>query len=202
MSNQKEEFISLLRSTEREGIEDVIEELDELGFFSAPASTRFHLCKEEGLLEHSLNVCHVALKVREVMLAMDDSLLEYLPKDSVIIATLLHDACKAEIYKPTMKRRKDEFGRWVDVPGYDVDYSNMPLGHGEKSVIRLLRCGLDLSDDEVLAIRWHMSAWDMPFQSSELRENFNEAKKQCPLLSLVMAADGLSSNLLERADED
>ncbi|MCQ2218158.1 MAG: HD family phosphohydrolase [Paludibacteraceae bacterium] len=202
MSSQKEEFISLLRSTEREGIEDVIEELDELGFFSAPASTRFHLCKEEGLLEHSLNVCHVALKVREAMLAMDDSLLEYLPKDSVIIATLLHDACKAEIYKPTMKRRKDEFGRWVDVPGYDVDYSNMPLGHGEKSVIRLLRCGLDLSDDEVLAIRWHMSAWDMPFQSSELRENFNEAKKQCPLLSLVMAADGLSSNLLERADED
>lgn len=202
MSSQKEEFISLLRSTEREGIEEVIEELDELGFFSAPASTRFHLCKEEGLLEHSLNVCHVALKVREAMLAMDDSLLEYLPKDSVIIATLLHDACKAEIYKPTMKRRKDEFGRWVDVPGYDVDYSNMPLGHGEKSVIRLLRCGLDLSDDEVLAIRWHMSAWDMPFQSSELRENFNEAKKQCPLLSLVMAADGLSSNLLERADED
>lgn len=202
MSSQKEEFISLLRSTEREGIEEVIEELDELVFFSAPASTRFHLCKEEGLLEHSLNVCHVALKVREAMLAMDDSLLEYLPKDSVIIATLLHDACKAEIYKPTMKRRKDEFGRWVDVPGYDVDYSNMPLGHGEKSVIRLLRCGLDLSDDEVLAIRWHMSAWDMPFQSSELRENFNEAKKQCPLLSLVMAADGLSSNLLERADED
>ena len=33
----KEEFIRLLKSTEREGVEDVIEELESLGFFEAPA---------------------------------------------------------------------------------------------------------------------------------------------------------------------
>lgn len=194
----KEEFIDLLRSTQREGIDDCIEELDYLGFFEAPASTKFHLNKEGGLLQHSLNVCKAALKVREAMIEMDDSLREELPKDSVIIASLLHDACKADIYKKAMKRQKNEIGIWVDVPGYDVDYSNFPLGHGEKSVIVLLRAGLDLTDNEIMAIRWHMSAWDLPFQSPDARANLNKAKDICPLLSLVQAADGLASSLLER----
>lgn len=194
----KEEFIDLLRSTQREGIDDCIEELDYLGFFEAPASTKFHLNKEGGLLQHSLNVCKAALKVREAMIEMDDSLREELPKDSVIIASLLHDACKADIYKKAMKRQKNEIGIWVDVPGYDVDYSNFPLGHGEKSVIVLLRAGLDLTDNEIMAIRWHMSAWDLPFQSPDARANLNKAKDICPLLTLVQTADGLASSLLER----
>lgn len=194
----KEEFIDLLRSTQREGIDDCIEELDYLGFFEAPASTKFHLNEEGGLLQHSLNVCKAALKVREAMIEMDDSLREELPKDSVIIASLLHDACKADIYKKAMKRQKNEIGIWVDVPGYEVDYSNFPLGHGEKSVIVLLRAGLDLTDNEIMAIRWHMSAWDLPFQSPDARANLNKAKDICPLLTLVQTADGLASSLLER----
>lgn len=194
----KNEFIALLRSTEREGIEEVIEELEGLGFFEAPASTKFHLNNEGGLLEHSLNVCKVAMDVRETMLLMDDTLRESLPKDSVILAALLHDVCKADIYKKVMKRQKNSFGMWVDTPGYDVDYSNFPLGHGEKSVIVLLRCGLDLSDDEIMAIRWHMQAWDLPFQSYDLKSNFNEAKSISPLVTLIQTADGLASNLLER----
>lgn len=194
----KEEFIDLLRSTQREGIDDCIEELDYLGFFEAPASTKFHLNEEGGLLQHSLNVCKAALKVREAMIEMDDSLREELPKDSVIITSLLHDACKADIYKKAMKRQKNEIGIWVDVPGYEVDYSNFPLGHGEKSVIVLLRAGLDLTDNEIMAIRWHMSAWDLPFQSPDARANLNKAKDICPLLTLVQTADGLASSLLER----
>lgn len=40
--NKKDEFIALLRSTERDGIETVIEELENLGFsrlLPAPSST-------------------------------------------------------------------------------------------------------------------------------------------------------------------
>ena len=59
--NYKEQFISLLESTKRSGIEDCILELENLGFFSAPASTKFHLNKEGGLVEHPLNVCNLAL---------------------------------------------------------------------------------------------------------------------------------------------
>lgn len=135
------------------------------------------------------------------MVQMDDSLREALPNDSVIIASLLHDVCKADIYKPVTKKQKNSYGMWVEVPGYDVDYSGFPLGHGEKSVIVLLQCGLDMSDDEIMAIRWHMNAWDLPFQSADLKGNYNKAKDICPLLSLIQAADGLASNLLESSKD-
>ena len=59
----KEEFLNLLRSTEREGIEDLIEALEEMGFFTAPASANHHLNVEGGLLEHSLNTCKAALAI-------------------------------------------------------------------------------------------------------------------------------------------
>jgi hypothetical protein len=61
----------------------------------------------------------------------------------------------------------------------------------------LLRSGLDLTDNEIMAIRWHMHAWDLPFQSADIKANLNTAKEICPLLSLIQAADGLSSNLIE-----
>lgn len=197
----KKEFIELLKTTNRQGIDDLVEELEDLGFFKAPASTKFHLNEDGGLVQHSLNVCKAALSIRKSMIELDDSLLEALPKDSVIIASLLHDTCKADIYKPTMKKEKNRFGIWCDVPGYDVDYSNFPLGHGEKSVIVLLRSGFELTDDEIMAIRWHMNAWDLPFQSYDIKSNFNKAKEICPLVSLVQAADCLASNLLERKVE-
>ena len=197
----KKEFIELLKTTNRQGIDDLVEELEDLGFFKAPASTKFHLNEGGGLVQHSLNVCKAALSMRKSMIELDDSLLEALPKDSVIIASLLHDTCKADIYKPTMKKEKNRFGMWCEVPGYDVDYSNFPLGHGEKSVIVLLRSGFELTDDEIMAILWHMNAWDLPFQSYDIKSNFNKAKEICPLLSLVQAADCLASNLLERKVE-
>lgn len=196
----KSEFLALLRSTNREGVEDIINELEELGFFKAPASTKFHLNYEGGLVEHSVNVCKVALNIRKMMIEMDESLREALPEDSVIIASLLHDVCKADIYKPVMKKEKSKMGFWMDAPGYDVDYSNFPLGHGEKSVIVLLRCGMQLTNDEIMAIRWHMSAWDLPFQSYDLKSSFNKAKDICPLLSVIQTADGLASCLIERKE--
>ena len=38
----KEEFLKLLRTVNREGIEDLIQFLEKSDFFKAPASTRFH----------------------------------------------------------------------------------------------------------------------------------------------------------------
>ena len=181
MKVKQTKFKEMLLSTKREGMENVIEKLEELGFFKAPASTKFHLNYEGGLLEHSMNVCEMALELRELM----------------IRTALLHDVCKADVYKPAIKRQKNEKGVWCDVLGYDVDYGNFPLGHGEKSVIWLLQNGLKLTVDEIMAIRWHMTAWDLPFQSLEIKGNLNAAKERCPLLSLIQAADGLAANILE-----
>ena len=48
----KEEFIELLRSTKREGIENLLNFLEKSDFYTAPASTRFHGNYEGGLSEH------------------------------------------------------------------------------------------------------------------------------------------------------
>lgn len=194
----KKEFISLLRSTERDGVEDLLEELEELGFFVAPASSRFHLNNDGGLVEHSLNVCRIALGIREQMISMNKDMEHFLQKDSVIIAALLHDVCKADIYKKTQKKRRDKNGNITTTEGWKLDYTNFPMGHGEKSVIVCLRAGLAMSDFEILAMRWHMSSWDLPFQSADIKENMNTARNICPLCSVIQTADTLATNILER----
>ena len=55
----KEEFIELLRSTKREGIENLLNFLEKSDFYTAPASTRFHGNYEGGLVEHSLKVYEI-----------------------------------------------------------------------------------------------------------------------------------------------
>ena len=158
MMNNKDYFIQILRSTGREGVDEVIAGLEALGFFEAPASTVFHLNEPGGLLQHSLNVYREAMAIREKQIEMLPDIEPRLPADSVAIGALLHDTCKAAIYKPVEKWRKDAQGRWESYRGYEVDYSDLPVGHGEKSVIMLLRWGLRMTDDEILAIRWHMDA--------------------------------------------
>lgn len=197
MEELKIKFQEKLLSAQREGMENVIRHLERLGFFDAPASTRFHLNVKGGLMLHSWNVCNTALMLREQMIAMNPDLEPKLPVESVIIASLLHDVCKSNIYKETLLNRKNEDGFWEKVPGYEVDYSALPLGHGEKSVIMLLALGLKLTKDEMLAIRWHMTAWDLPFHSSELKANLQMAREQAPLCTVIQCADSLSTSLLE-----
>ena len=52
----KDDFIALLKSTNRDGIEDLLKWLGSSDFYVAPASSRFHGSYAGGLLEHSLNV--------------------------------------------------------------------------------------------------------------------------------------------------
>ena len=91
----KEEFLNLLKSIQREGIEKLIAYLEKTDFFKAPASSRFHGNYEGGLLEHSLNVYHllkekVAQKPYSEVISASD--------DTIILITLLHDICKTNYY--------------------------------------------------------------------------------------------------------
>ena len=197
MENLKQQFQEKLLSTKRDGMENVIKHLERLGVFTAPASTKFHLSVKGGLMKHSWNVCKTALMLREQMILMKPELVDKLPEDSVVIAALLHDVCKSNIYKDAILNRKNDQGYWEKVPGYEVDYSSLPLGHGEKSVIMLLTLGLKLTKDEMLAIRWHMTAWELAFQSPEQKSNLQKAREIAPMCVLIQAADGLASALLE-----
>ena len=195
----KNKFTEILSATGRTGIDKVLSKLEENGFFEAPASTKFHLSCKGGLLEHSLNVYEAAMFLREQVIARKPELEAQLPADSVAICALLHDTCKSDIYKEGILNRKNADGYWEKYVGYQVDYTaGLPLGHGEKSVILLLSWGLDLTEAEIMAIRWHMSAWDMPMQSPEHKESFNAAKSKSALVSLIQSADGIATGLLER----
>lgn len=195
----KEQFKSILHATRRKGIENVTEYLDKAGFFVAPASVNKHLSHDGGLLEHSLNVYRMAMALRPVLIEQSPAIESRLPEDSVTISALLHDVCKTNIYRKTKRFRKDEQGRWEQYDSYETDYTRFPMGHGEKSVVMLLRLGLELTNDELLAIRWHMGAWDLPFQSFEEKNNMSAAA-DTPLVALLQTADNLAAHILEQPE--
>jgi len=198
----KEEFVELLRSTGRDGVEDVITGLEELGFFTAPASAGHHLNTEGGLVLHSINTCKAALAIWEGMKVLEPSLENEVGRDNVIIASLLHDVCKSDIYVRSVKKRKNALGVWEDTEGYKVTYKGFPMGHGEKSVILLLCNGLEMSDDEMLAIRWHMGAFGLNLNSYEELRNYDTARMLYPLVAIVQAADSLAASIMERTGSD
>lgn len=198
----KKEFIDLLQECNRDGMDGVIEDLEKDGFFEAPASAGHHLNIKGGLVKHSLNTCRAALAVWEGMKQIEPTLEREVPRESVIIASLLHDVCKTDIYKPTMKKRKTATGSWEDVPGYSVTYKKFPMGHGEKSVIMLLFSGLELTDAEMLAIRWHMGPWGVNMNSFEDQRNYDTAHSIYPLVMIIHTADCLAASIMERTGEE
>lgn len=171
-SENKKDFIRLLRDTKRAGIEDLIKWLDtETDFFTAPASTKYHLNCKGGLLQHSLNVLD-QLVVQASMEVSDDDISQEL-MNSIVIVSLLHDVCKANFYIEKEKNVKNEKGNWVKEPFYTINDS-FPVGHGEKSVI-LIQKFIDLTDDEILAIRWHMGAFEPKESYNSLSNAFNKS---------------------------
>ena len=174
----KEEFIELLKSTKREGVDEIINFLEKTDFFKAPASTRFHGNYEGGLLEHSMKV-YVILKHKVKNSVIDINVGD----DTLIIVALLHDICKANYYKVDFRNAKNERGEWEKVPYYTVD-DTIPYGHGEKSVMMITEY-MKLTSEEKYCIRWHMGFTE----PKELYGTISLAYKKYPLALLMHEAD-------------
>ncbi len=194
----RKRFCDLLRDTGRENIDYVIEDLDAMGFFEAPASVKNHFNFPGGLVQHSLNVYDMAMKLREGVLSLRPGFENKLTPASIAITALLHDVCKADLYRRVQRARKNEVGAYEKFDEYQIDYSGFPVGHGEKSVIMLLRSGLDLEDDQNYAIRWHMGPWELAQQSIDQDRNYRAAQAASPLVALIHTADTLAAQVLER----
>lgn len=181
----KEKFIEIYNTNiKRAGADKLLEYLQTTDFFDAPASTRFHLSRHGGLVEHSI---HVYQRLKK--LYMDNPIDEQFPwmtaveDESIAICALLHDVCKANFYTVEMRNRKNETtGAWEKYPFYVVD-DKLPYGHGEKSVY-IVSAFIRLTRDEAMAIRWHMGAWDV----SDNRTVGNAFEKY-PLAVLTHMAD-------------
>lgn len=175
----KEKFIQLLRKTNREGIEDLINFIEEkTDFFTAPASTRFHGSHEGGLLEHSMKVYEILdYKIKNNVIDL------HVPEDTIIIVSLLHDICKVNFYKVDYRNAKNTRGEWEKVPYYTID-DTIPYGHGEKSVMMLTEY-IKLTSEEKYSIRWHMGF----SEPKEVYSSLGAAYKKYPLALLVNEAD-------------
>lgn len=135
--------------------------LEKTDFFTAPASTKYHLSVEGGLLEHSLNVYNRLLELvkNENLKRTGSNVVDERTLENVTICALLHDVCKVNFYKVAYRNQKNETTKeWKKVPYYTVE-DKFPYGHGEKSVFLIERF-IRLTVEEAMAIRWHMGGFD------------------------------------------
>lgn len=184
-----EEVKTLLKETKREGIEEVIKWLDESDFKFAPASTQYHANYKGGLLEHSLQVYYHMYDFNNLINFFD------LPRDTIIITSLLHDVCKIDTYEVSYRNTKNEQGEWIKVPYYTVK-DGIPLGHGEKSVMLLQYKGLKLNMIEIMMIRSHMGA----FRDNQFLNDISHRFSVCPQSIVLHFADMLATYTTESED--
>lgn len=188
----KEKFIEIYqRYIKRKGADKLLKWLvEDSDFFTAPASTRFHLAEEGGLCTHSI---HVFERLKN--LYMDEFCDGEIPTDeemeTVAIVGLLHDICKVDVYEIELKNKKVD-GQWQQVPAYTFK-DKFPFGHGEKSVY-IINQYMSLGDDEAMAIRWHMGFSDNDFKAGGY--NVGNAFGKCKLAVLAHMAD-LSATYLD-----
>lgn len=181
MKTVKQHIIDLLNSTHRKGMGQIIEYLDDNGFFECAASLVHQNHYVGGLADHSFATYYCANEIRR---DSSESKLKDVPQDSIIIAALLHDVCKMFCYMP------DKDGN------IERNIDRFPVGHGEKSVIVLLQHGLELTESEILAIRWHMGVYSFVDDEKEgwkyvqgrLKRQYELSMNE-PLCSLISQAD-------------
>lgn len=191
MHDVKEEFKEIFKQNiTREGSQQLLSWLEKSDFFTAPASTKYHLAYEGGLCEHSINVYNNLVK-----LSLDTFGVNNLPynMESVAIVALLHDLCKVNFYKPEKRNQKID-GVWQEVDTYSID-DRFPIGdHGDKSAL-IVQGFMKISGEEVAAINCHMGGFDTRAKSGAYF--ISEAFKKYPLAVLLHLADMLSTYITE-----
>lgn len=186
----KERIIELLTRTSRDGMDKLVEWMEENGFFEAPCSTQHHLCKEGGLAEHSLNVYDIASKLSMVFPQYFE-----IPFDSVVIAALLHDIGKCgqfgkRYYVENYLAKKDKDGNAVrsTTKPYITNAELLNVPHEIRSLSIIDRF-VDLTEDEQFAILHHNGMY------GDLKYQLNG--KETPLQILIHTADMFASRLAE-----
>lgn len=190
----KKTIMDLLKKVHRNGMDNLIKWLDTSSFFEMPASTKYHGNYDGGLAEHSLNVYRALVQLRTLYEKQFGS--GKLPLDSVIIVSLCHDFCKIDFYKKELRNVKNiETGKWEvkEVYGHN---DQLGMGHGEASVFMIQRF-IPLTKEEILAIRWHMGAYDSAVKGGDY--SINSAEKQTPLVPLLHMADSWASKFMEKS---
>lgn len=172
-----EDFLMPVKSPYGMGLD-----LDELGFFTAPASTKYHGAYKGGLFDHSLEVAKALVELTENLG------LKWERPESPYIVGLLHDLCKCDNYV--------ELNTLDEIAPIGQKYKYNPgliiPGHGEKSVIMALRI-VDLTDEEIACIRWHMGAYET---DTKMWTYYGNAIEKYPNVLYTHTADMIASKIV------
>jgi hypothetical protein len=175
----KSEFIELLGSVDRKGIGELLAWLDQTDFYTAPASSQFHGNFGGGLLVHSISV-YKYLKNFSKSLEVSE--------ESLKVIGLLHDLCKVQFFAKQVRNVKiPGEKRWEEEESYTID-DKLPMGHGEKSVYLAMRF-IQLTEEEALAIRWHMGGYDDAAHAYISGKALSNAYKAYPIAAAINIAD-------------
>lgn len=182
----------------RPGVDRLMEYIRKSDFYTAPASTKYHLACEGGLLQHSLNVLDA---MRGLLHWRSDMKWEYrvagtvadtIPGESVTLVALLHDLCKTYFYTTSTRNVKnDQTGQWEKKPFYTIS-DKMPLGHGPKSAM-LAKEYIELTTPEMYAI-WHHMGFNGNFENDT---TVGAAFEKYPLALVLHTADMMASRIME-----
>jgi hypothetical protein len=178
----KEQYSELLaKISGRKGVAELASYLEKHGLFSAPASTKYHLCVEGGLIIHQTGVAKLALKLRELLLPEKS-------EESVILCALFHDAHKVTDGFGNRTYEKNNTAT-SDRQPYFWNNRQLGFGGGQKSAL-LISKFVDLTQDELQAIAYH----DGPFVPS-----WDDIKSDpYPLTLLIHYADMWSTWVVEK----
>lgn len=153
--------------------ECMVDQLDTMGFFDAPASAGHHGAYPGGLFDHSAEVTEQLLMLtRKLGLKWDR-------EKSPYIVGMFHDLCKVDQY------RQKEDG------GFEYRKDLILPGHGDKSVI-IAQTLQELTIEEILCIRWHMGA----YEGKEVWNALGAAIKEFPNVLYTHTADMIASHVL------
>ena len=198
MEKVKVEITSLLKSTGREGVEDLTSVMEEKGFFTAPASSGGgrHSAEEGGLAQHSLNVWKTAAKLARVLLGTIERNTKEM-NDSLVIVCLLHDLGKCgdygkALYVPNILKS----GKQSDAKPWERNKDLLPTPHAFRSV-EIANRWIDLTEDEAFAIRYHDGLYDRETGAMAVIPGH-----ETRLLMLLHWADMWASRVLEGENED
>ena len=168
----------------RPGAADLLEWMCGQGFFEAPASMKHHGAEPGGLAQHSINVFkRLAFIAAEVIKPP-----EIFSTETLAVVALLHDLCKIDAYR--------QVGEQDGKPEYRLT-KDFPAGHGEKSVILILQF-MHLTQEEILAIRWHMGQYDFYARGGGF--DLDNAFRQSKLAVMLHLADMMATHFDEREE--
>lgn len=150
--NIQELIEDALEATNREGMNFLLCALEEMGFYDAPASTKYHGNYTGGLAMHSYEVYQIA---HSIGMALLDAVEYDELKDSITIASLLHDVGKAgQFGKPLYIDNYLKSGKVSESAPYVKNNDLLTLDHEIISVVEVTKY-INLTEEEQYAIAYH-----------------------------------------------